>query len=96
MKSKVRFAGAKRLAASVLLLLLCLPFFAQSQVRVTGKVTDNLGEPMIGVSILEKGTSNGVVTDIDGNYSLNATGGGTLVFSYVGYVTQERPWQQVP
>ncbi len=47
-------------------------------------------------SPIVKGTSNGVVTDIDGNYSLNATGGGTLVFSYVGYVTQERPWQQVP
>ena len=59
--------------------------------RVTGQVIDNLGMPMIGVSILEKGTSNGVVTDIDGNYSLNATEGGTLVFSYVGYVTQEHP-----
>ena len=64
---------------------------SQSQVRVTGQVIDNLGMPMIGVSILEKGTSNGVVTDIDGNYSLNATEGGTLVFSYVGYVTQEHP-----
>ena len=91
MKSKAKFAGAKRLAASVLLLLLCVPIFAQSQVRVTGKVIDNLGEPMIGVSILEKGTTNGVVTDIDGNYSLNAKEGGTLVFSYVGYITQEHP-----
>ncbi len=91
MKSKAKFAGAKRLAASVLFLLLCVPIFAQSQVRVTGKVIDNLGEPMIGVSILEKGTTNGVVTDIDGNYSLNAKEGGTLVFSYVGYITQEHP-----
>ena len=91
MKSKAKFAGAKRLAASVLLLLLCVPIFAQSQVRVTGKVIDNLGEPMIGVSILEKGTTNGVVTDLDGNYSLNAKEGGTLVFSYVGYITQEHP-----
>ena len=92
MKSNLKVAGAKRLAASVLLLLLYVPFaLAQSQVRVTGKVIDNLGEPMIGVSILEKGTSNGVVTDIDGNYSLNARQGGTLVFSYVGYVTQEHP-----
>ena len=92
MKSNLKVAGAKRLAASVLLLLLCVPLaLAQNQVRVTGKVIDNLGEPMIGVSILEKGTSNGVVTDIDGNYSLNAQRGGTLVFSYVGYVTQEHP-----
>ena len=92
MKSNLKVAGAKRLAASVLLLLLYVPLaLAQNQVRVTGKVIDNLGEPMIGVSILEKGTSNGVVTDIDGNYSLNAQRGGTLVFSYVGYVTQEHP-----
>lgn len=78
--------------SAVIVLLLCVPLaMAQSQVRVTGKVIDNYGEPMIGVSILEKGTTNGVVTDIDGNYALNATEGGTLVFSYVGYVTQEHP-----
>ena len=92
MKGIMRSTGWKRLAGLALLLLLCVPFaMAQSQVRVTGQVIDNLGMPMIGVSILEKGTSNGVVTDIDGNYSLNATEGGTLVFSYVGYVTQEHP-----
>lgn len=92
MKSNMRNTGWKRLAGLALLLLLCVPFaMAQSQVRVTGKVIDNYGEPMIGVSILEKGTTNGVVTDIDGNYTLNATKGGTLVFSYVGYVTQEHP-----
>ena len=91
MKRIMRDTGWKRLAGLAVFLLLCAPIFAQSQVRVTGKVIDNLGMPMIGVSILEKGTSNGVVTDIDGNYSLNATEGGTLVFSYVGYVTQEHP-----
>ena len=91
MKRIMRDTGWKRLAGLAVFLLLCAPIFAQSQVRVTGQVIDNLGMPMIGVSILEKGTSNGVVTDIDGNYSLNATEGGTLVFSYVGYVTQEHP-----
>ena len=92
MKGIMKSTGWKRLAGLALLLLLCVPFaMAQSQVRVTGQVIDNIGMPMIGVSILEKGTSNGVVTDIDGNYSLNATEGGTLVFSYVGYVTQEHP-----
>ena len=84
--------GLKRLMTVALVLLLCVPFaMAQVQVKVTGKVVDNLGVPMIGVSILEKGTTNGVVTDIDGNYSLNAAVEGTLVFSYVGYVTQEHP-----
>ena len=69
---------------------MCVPFaLAQSQVKVTGKVIDDLGESMIGVSILEKGTTNGVVTDIDGNYTLSVNQGATLVFSYVGYVTQE-------
>lgn len=45
---------------------------------------------MIGVSVLEKGTSNGVITDMDGNYALSAKGGAVLVYSYIGYVTQER------
>lgn len=50
--------------------------------------TDN--EPLIGVSILQKGTTNGVVTDIDGNYELQIQGGeATLVFSYIGLQTQE-------
>ena len=75
-----------------LFLLICLPFsLAQAQtVKVTGKVTDNLNEPMIGVSVLEKGTTNGVITDLDGNYALSASEGSTIVFSYIGYVTQEK------
>ena len=88
--NNLKNTGLKRLTAAVFALLLCVPLaWAQSQVKVTGSVVDNLGMPMIGVSILEKGTTNGVVTDLDGNYTLQATEGGTLVFSYVGYVTQE-------
>ena len=52
-------------------------------------MTDENGEAMIGVSILEKGTTNGVVTDMEGNYRLRVRRGATLVFSYVGYITQE-------
>ena len=63
--------------------------FAQN-VTVRGTVTDNTGEPMIGVSVLEKGTTNGVVTDLDGNYSVQVKSGATLVFSYVGYITVEK------
>lgn len=82
--------GLRRLLGTALFLLMCVTVsWSQNQVQVTGKVIDNLGEPMIGVSILEKGTSNGVVTDIDGNYQLHATQGSTLVFSYVGYTSQE-------
>ena len=91
MKNQQRRTGLKRLAMAALVLLLCVPFaWSQGQVQVTGKVIDNAGEPLIGVSILEKGTTNGVVTDLDGNYSLSVGQGATLVFSYVGYVTQEK------
>ncbi len=58
--------------------------------NVSGTVTDQTGEPLIGVSVLLKGTTMGVVTDLDGNYSLKgAPGDGILVFSYMGFATQE-------
>ena len=58
-------------------------------ITVTGTVNDNLG-PVIGASIQVEGTSNGCITDIDGNYSLpNVPANGTLVFSYIGYETQK-------
>ncbi|WP_291530484.1 SusC/RagA family TonB-linked outer membrane protein [Bacteroides sp. UBA939] len=54
-----------------------------------GTVVDPVGDPVIGASILEKGTSNGTITDIDGNFSLNVKSGATLVISYIGFRTQE-------
>ncbi len=60
----------------------------QQSKRITGKVIDSEG-PLIGATIMEKGTNNGTVTDMDGNFSLNVTPGTTLVISYVGYVTKE-------
>jgi hypothetical protein len=56
--------------------------------QATGQVVDAEG-PLIGATVMEKGTSNGTVTDINGNFSLNVKSGATLVISYVGYVTQE-------
>jgi len=62
----------------------------QQSVTVKGVVKDANGEPIIGASVFEKGTSNGTVTDYDGNYSLKvANSNATIVVSYVGYVTQE-------
>jgi len=62
--------------------------YAQNQ--VTGLVSDYSNEPLIGVNIQEKGTSNGAVTDIDGKYSIDITKlPATLVFSYIGYANQE-------
>lgn len=61
-----------------------------AQHTVSGKVTDEQGQPLIGLNILEKGASNGTVTDINGDYSLEtAAPAATLVFSYTGFVTQE-------
>ena len=72
---------------------LCTYMLAFAQQRtVIGTVVDDLGQPLIGVSILEKGTTNGVITDMDGNFSLKLTSENpTLVFSYIGYKTQEVP-----
>jgi TonB-linked SusC/RagA family outer membrane protein len=57
-------------------------------ITVTGTVTDNTGETLIGVSVTEKGSQNGISTDINGAYSLNVSGNATLEFSYLGYVPQ--------
>lgn len=60
----------------------------QQQIKVTGVVKDAMG-PVIGASVLEKGTSNGIITDIDGNFSLSVKPGAKLIISFVGYKTQE-------
>ena len=60
----------------------------QSKKKVTGVVNDAMG-PVIGASVMEKGTSNGCVTDLDGNFQLSVSPGATLVISYIGYITQE-------
>lgn len=81
----------KKLLLSALFLLVSVPYLlAQGSVKVTGKVVDNQNEPMIGVSIVEKGTTNGVITDLDGNYSLSVSEGSTIIYSYIGYITQEK------
>ena len=60
----------------------------QQSKRVTGKVSDADGA-LIGATVMEKGTSNGTITDVDGNFTINVNPGATLVVSYVGYTTQE-------
>ncbi len=65
-------------------------FQALQQRKVTGKVTDASGEPLPGVTVLVKGTTQGTVTDFDGNYTIaDVSAGATLVFSFVGMRTQE-------
>lgn len=67
-----------------MLLTLALPSLAQ-KITVTGHVADELGEDLIGATIMEKGTSNGTSADLDGNFTLNVMPNATLVVSYVGY-----------
>ena len=65
--------------------------FAQ-QIKVTGKVTDSTNEGMPGVNVQVKGTATGTITDFDGNYSIDVPDSkSTLVFSFIGYVTQQVP-----
>ena len=61
----------------------------QQKQAVSGVVKDAAGEPIIGASVLEKGTTNGSITDFDGKFQLSVAPGATLVISYIGYKTQE-------
>lgn len=75
----------------LVLVSIFLPVIAFAQKAITGQVLDNLDEPIIGASVLEKGTSNGTITDLDGNFNLTVSPKATLVISYIGYATQEIP-----
>jgi TonB-linked SusC/RagA family outer membrane protein len=84
----------KNLSKLVITLLICfMQFTGFSQVKtVTGKVTEQDGEPLTGVTIIIKGTTRGISTDIDGNYEIPVENeDAVLVFSFVGYITQEIP-----
>jgi TonB-linked SusC/RagA family outer membrane protein len=74
--------------------MLAVVFFAldvSAQTTISGHVKDETGEGVIGASVMVKGTSNGTVTDFDGNFSLQCQPGATLMFSYIGYNPQEQP-----
>ena len=85
----------RNLMFKVLLMLmvgcfLSIDAFAQ-QMTVKGLVKDTTGEPIIGANVVVKGTTNGTITDFDGNFLLNATKGDIIVISFIGYLTQELP-----
>ena len=77
----------KRLILSTMLMFCCAIIYAQTELK--GTVVDANGEPIIGASVIEKGTKNGTVTDIDGNFKLQTKQGSLLVISYIGYISQE-------
>ena len=84
------FACLRYFLGILLLSYICVYANAQERNTIVGRVSDVKGELMVGVTILEKGTTNGVITDLNGQYTLKATSRNPiLVFSYMGYKTQE-------
>ena len=71
-------------------LFLSVGAFAQ-QIAVKGVVKDTTGEPIIGANVVVKGTTNGTITDFDGNFQLNANVGDIIQVSFIGYTSQELP-----
>lgn len=85
MKRKVK---RSRFLVFLLAFIMPLALFAQER-TINGTITDaETGEPLIGVTVLIEGTTTGTTTDLDGNYSIRASAGQTLVFSYIGYNTE--------
>lgn len=79
----------KRVAYLLILLLACVNGYAQNYITVTGVVSDDENMPIIGGSILLKGTNKGTITDIEGKYSLKVPEDGVLIFSYVGMQSRD-------
>ena len=75
----------RKLILSFFALLASTVMYAQTE--ISGTVVDASGESVIGATVMEKGTSNGTITDFDGNFSLKVEAGKTLVFSYIGFKT---------
>lgn len=78
----------RNIFVSVMMLLMCIVANAQERV-VTGTVKDQTGAPLPGVNVLLKGTSVGTTTDVEGNFSISASSDNVLVFSFIGYTTEE-------
>ena len=70
----------------LLVVMLCT-FFSYAQTTITGNVTDDLGVPLPGATILETGTSNGTTTDFDGNFTITVQENASISASFVGYET---------
>ena len=82
----------KKLFLSFVLLSVSTIMYAQTEIK--GTVVDTKGETIIGATVMEKGTSNGTITDFDGNFTIKVKEGAILVFTYIGYQTAELPAQQ--
>ncbi|WP_277342188.1 TonB-dependent receptor plug domain-containing protein [Runella sp. MFBS21] len=85
-----RSVGLLKLILGLLWLnLATLPLFASPEKIISGNVSDTKGQPLVGVSVVIKGSTKGTTTDTKGNFSLNSEEGQTLTFSYIGYISKE-------
>ena len=78
----------------ILLLTLTHEVYSQNN-SLNGTVTDNSGIPLIGVNVVQKGTTKGTITNYDGEFSLEATPNSTIVFTYIGFAEQEIVWNGI-
>lgn len=83
------FAFSLQLVATNVALTADITEITQQKHRVTGVVVDDVGEPIIGANVIEKGTTNGTITDFDGKFSLSVESDAVLHISYIGYIAQE-------
>lgn len=89
-KAVIKAFLIKSFLISTFILGFTLNLSAQTDTHIQGMVTDDMNEPLIGVNVFIKGTQTGVVTDFDGNYTINAQKGDVLVFSYIGMNSVEK------
>lgn len=96
MRNVMKYLGAMSIActlgaplfASGIQPLASVTVVQQSEVTVRGQVVDEAGEPIIGANVVVEGTTNGMITDLDGNFSLKCPAGSTLKASYIGYLSR--------
>lgn len=85
------FTSLHRICFIFMCMLFSLNILAQDQNKITGVITDQQGEPIIGASVVVKGTTTGAISDIDGVFSLDVDNNAVLTISYIGFVSQEIP-----
>ena len=91
MRTKLINQVMKAALCASLFILACQNLAAQGRISANGTIIDENKTPMIGVSVIEKGTQNGVITDIDGKWELDVANGAILEFSFIGYTTVVLP-----
>ena len=88
MRKEKRNAMIQRASVSLVAMLVSTTVWGQ-KVKITGTVIDNTNEPVIGATVMESGTNNGVATDMDGNFTIEVKQGAKIKFSYIGFKNQE-------